>query len=201
MAHDIIAPWAERVEGAGSMSADDLFALGEDTSHGYELVDGVLVRMSPTGFQHGEIVFALGFALNAYVKLRKLGKVMAAETGYILSLPGQPDTVLAPDVSYVRAERVPARDDPNIAKFQRLAPDLVAEVASPDQFKPELAAKARLYLDAGVRLVWIVWPATQTVDVWRPGLDAPVATLASGEALDGLDVVPGFAHPAADLFE
>jgi len=64
-----------------------------------------------------------------------------------------------------------------------------------------MAEKAKLYLQASVRLVWIVWPEAQTVDVWRPGdADAPGRALALGDVLDGQDVVPGFAYPLADLF-
>ncbi len=85
-------------------------------------------------------------------------------------------------------------------KHLRVAPDLVAEVVSPDQYRPEMADKAKLYLSAGVRLVWIVWPQSQTVDIWRPGSDAPMATLAMGDALDGLDVIPGFNYALAELF-
>ncbi|HEU5440877.1 MAG TPA: Uma2 family endonuclease [Ktedonobacterales bacterium] len=80
------------------------------------------------------------------------------------------------------------------------APDLVAEVASPDQYKPEMAAKAGISLEAGVRLVWIVWPSTQTVEVWRPGSGAPIAALTVNDALDGLDVLLGFTYPLAALF-
>jgi Uma2 family endonuclease len=66
-----------------------------------------------------------------------------------------------------------------------------------------MADKARLYVRAGVRLVWLIWPKYQQVDVWRPddqGEARLVTTLATGEALDGLDVLPGFASPLADLF-
>lgn len=199
MAREVVAPWGQVVPGVGPMTADELLALG-DRGRGCELVDGVLVRMAPTGFTHGDIVWELGSTLGFYVKQRQLGKVTAAETGYVLSPLGQPDTVLAPDVAFVRTERVPARDDPAAAKFLRLAPDLVAEVASPDQYRPEMADKVKLYLASGVRLVWIVWPPSQTVDVWRPGSDVPAATLSVGDALDGLDVVPGFRYPLADLF-
>jgi hypothetical protein len=48
--------------------------------------------------------------------------------------------------------------------------------------------------------VWIVWPKSRQVDVWRPGAAQPVATLGPGDVLDGLDVLPGFTHPVADLF-
>lgn len=199
MAREVIAPWGQIVPEVGPMTADELLALG-DRGCGCELVDGVLVRMAPTGFTHGDIVWELGSTLGVYVKQWRLGKVTAAETGYVLSPSGQPDTVLAPDVAFVRTERVPARDDPAAAKFLRGAPDLVAEVASPDQCRPEMADKVKLYVASGVRLVWVVWPQSQTVDVWRPGSDAPAATLSVGDALDGLDVVPGFRYPLADLF-
>ena len=63
-----------------------------------------------------------------------------------------------------------------------------------------MAAKARRYLAAGVRLVWVVWPKSQQVDVWRPDTVQPVARLGIGDALDGLDVLPGFTYPLARLF-
>src|SRR5260221_12138037 len=123
MAHEVIAPWGQVVPGVGPMTADELLALG-DRGRGCELVDGVLVRIAPTGFTHGDIVWELGSTLGVYVKQRRLGKVTAAETGYVLSPSGQPDTGLAPDVAFVRTEGVPARDDPAAAKFLRGAPDL-----------------------------------------------------------------------------
>lgn len=201
MAHEIIAPWAEHVPGAGPMTADELLALQDDDGWQHELVDGVLVRMPSPGYRHGRIVFRLAMALATYVTAHILGEVVAAETGFLLSRPGEPDTVLGPDIAFVRAEHVPSHNAPGIEKYLRLAPDLVVEVASPDQYKPEMAAKAKIYLVAGVRLVWVVRPAARTVDVWRPGSDAPVATLTTDDALDGLDVVPGFIYPLTDLFQ
>ena len=79
-------------------------------------------------------------------------------------------------------------------------PIWLLEVALPNQYRPEMAAKARLYLTAGVRLVWVVWPKTQQVDVWRPGADQPSTTLAIPADLDGLDVLAGFTYPLARLF-
>jgi len=63
-----------------------------------------------------------------------------------------------------------------------------------------MGTKAQRYLDAGVRLVWVVWPRWQQVDVWRPGDTRPSATSSVGDTLDGLDVVPGFTYPVAKLF-
>lgn len=63
-----------------------------------------------------------------------------------------------------------------------------------------MAAKARLYLALGVRMVWIAWPGRREVDVWRAGSDEPVTTLQVGDTLDGADVIPGFRYPVTNLF-
>ena len=81
-----------------------------------------------------------------------------------------------------------------------MAPDLAAEIVSPSQYHPEMDAKARLFLARGVRLVWVIWPTAQEIDVWRPGSMTPVATLHASDTLDGLDVLPGFTLPVAELF-
>jgi Uma2 family endonuclease len=75
------------------------------------------------------------------------------------------------------------------------------EIGSPNQSRPEMAAKARRYLQAGVRLAWVVGPNRREVDVWRPGDKQPSATLHIADALEGLDIVPGFSYPLADLFK
>jgi len=200
MKRTTLAPWAEPAPGARfPMSAGDLLLLPGD-SWRYELVEGRLVRMPPPGGGHGYITLEIAATLRAFVKAHNLGVVLSSETGFLLSQLGQPDTVLAPDVSFVRAEHVPAQDGPQWAVYWRVAPDLVAEVVSPSQFRPEMAEKARLWLESGARLVWIVWPRDRQVDVWLPGHDEPIATLGTSDQLDGRDVLPGFTYPLADLF-
>jgi Uma2 family endonuclease len=109
-------------------------------------------------------------------------------------------TELGPDVAFVRAENVPPRTSPIYAKAWPVAPDLAVEVASPNQHRPEMGEKAKRYLAAGVRMVWVVWPRRRQVDVWRAGDVQPRATLGMTDYLDGMDVVPGFTCPVADLF-
>lgn len=199
MKRTTLAPWAAPAPGARfPMSADDLLLLPSDGWR-YELVEGRLVRMPPPGGGHGYITLEIAATLRAFVKTHKLGAVLSSETGFLLSQPGQSDTMLAPDVSFVRAEHVPAQDSPEWSGYWRVAPDLVAEVVSPSQFRPEMAEKARLWLESGARLVWIVWPRDRQVDVWLPSHDEPVATLAVSDQLDGRDVLPGFTYPLADL--
>lgn len=201
MAQTTVAPWAEPVPNvAGQLTAEELARLPED-GWMYELVEGRLVRMPPAGFEHGEFESDLGGSMRSYARQYGLGGVSTGEPGFILSGLGEPDTVLAPDIAFVQADRLPPPGSRERRGFLRLAPDLVVEVASPDQSRPEMAAKVVLWLKAGVRVVWVIWPARGVVDVWRPGKVAPVATLTSEQHLDGLDVVPGFTYRVGRLFE
>ena len=94
---------------------------------------------------------------------------------------------------------MPARDSAEYKRAWRVAPDIVVEVVSPSQFRPEMAVKAQRCLAAGMRLIWVVWPRYQQVDVWRPGAAQPTQTLARGEQLDGLGVLSGFTYPLARM--
>ncbi len=204
MAQNTLAPWAELVPDTGPMSVDDLLALPDD-GFIYELVEGRLVRMPGSGLEASSIAANLLVEMGSFVRAHHLGRVTGADGTYNLTQPGdEGETGLVPDVAFVRADRLPPRESPEYAKAPHLAPDLAAEVVSPSQFRPEMAAKARLYLASGVRLVWFIWPRYQQVDVWRlpPAGDVgqPMATLRMGDALDGLDVLPGFTYPLADLF-
>ncbi len=192
---DTLAPWAEVVPGMGSMTTDDLLALPDDGWH-YELVEGRLVRMPPSGLEASSIGIILGAALLAFVRPRHLGIVTGEQGGYVLG----PKTDLMPDVGFIRAERVPSRTSRAFKKLAPVAPDLAVEVASPNQYRPGMAKKAQYYLNAGTQLVWIVWPARQQIDIWEPGATEPRRTLKVGDMLDGGDVLLGFTYPVADIF-
>lgn len=203
MAHEVFAPWGEAVPDAGRMTVDELLALPQDEWM-YELVEGRLVRMPGSGGEASLIALRLAAALLAFADAHGLGVVTGADGTYNLTQPGDPaETGLVPDVAFVRREHVPRRTSPVYAQAWHVAPDLVVEVASPNQYRPDMKDKAQRYLTAGVRMVWVIWPKSRQVDVWRAGAQgAPqvFATLKSGDALDGLDVLPGFSHPVADLF-
>lgn len=195
MVADRIAPWAEPV----LFTAEDLAAMPDDAWH-YELVQGRLVRMSPSGLRHAEIGIELTTALHTFVRENQLGLAIGAETGFQLNVPDEPDTVLAPDAAFIAADRVPPPDSHDRIGFPRLAPDLVVEVASPSQHRPEMATKAKLWLASGVRLVWIVWPSRRQVDVWEhDGEDRP-RTLGPRDELEGGAVLPGFRYPLRQLW-
>jgi Uma2 family endonuclease len=204
MAHNTLAPWAELVPDVGPMTVDELLALPDDSRWQYEVVEGRLVRMPGSGGEASRIAVRLVIALGIFVDAHQLGAITGADGTYDLTRPGDPgDTGLVPDAAFVAAARVPPRTSPEYARAWPLAPDLVVEVASPSQFRPEMKDKAERYVKAGVRLVWVIWPRRRQVDIWRPdaaGEPRLVASLKAGDALDGLDVLPGFTYPLADLF-
>src|SRR6185436_19424810 len=116
-----------------------------------ELVRGELVEMSPGSGRSSEIGYNIGGALFAFVRPRRLGSITGELAGYILAR--NPDTVRAPDVAFTRADRVPPKDS---ADGYWPVPDLAVEVVSPSDRLRRLHAKCLEYLDAGVRLVWLV---------------------------------------------
>lgn len=195
MATEIAAPWAE----PAPITADQLLALADD-SWRYELVEGRLLRMPPTGFQHADVEAELVSILRGFARDAGLGSVIGGEPGFLLSRRDQPDTVLAPDVAFIRADRVPPPGSPQSRGFPRLCPDLVVEIGSPSQGRVELGAKASLWLTFGARLVWIVWPEQAEIDVWRPADDPVPQTLTADAVLDGDEVLPGFSYPLSRLF-
>jgi Uma2 family endonuclease len=158
-----------------------------------ELIRGVIcVREAPAAPGHGWVANKIGHLLYEFVAPRKLG-VVFAEPGFVLER--NPDTVRAPDVSFVRAERMPRENWPS---FLDGAPDLAVEVKSPSNTKREMAEKIAQYLATGSRLVWYLEPEPRTITVFRPQLDAVV--LSEGDNLSGYDVLPGFECPVAEVF-
>ena len=171
----------------------DEFARLLDDDFRYELVAGVVHRMSPVGARHGVVTLRLGAALTAWADRQQAGAVMT-ETGFALAT--NPDTVRAPDLSFVRRERIPPGGLPD--SFWPAAPDLAVEVLSPDDRQADVAVKIGEYLSHGVRLVWVIDLSARTVTVHRPAT-AP-ETLTGGCMLAGGNVLAGFAIHASRLF-
>ena len=193
------ALWAEIVPHMPPMTTDELHAIPDD-GWTYELVQGVLVRMPMSSGGASNISARLIVRLGAYVEDNDLGVITTEQGGYRLDPTNLRTTEVAPDVAFVRADRVPARSSPEYyGQAWSLAPDLAVEVVSENQYAPGMAAKIQLYLTFGTRLVWVIWPRYERVDVWRPGDTLP-ETRGVEDVLDGEKVVPGFTYQIARLF-
>jgi len=136
----------------------------------------------------------LSLRLGEHVRRNKLGYVFAAETGFRIG--HDPDTVLAPDVSFIRKERIAVTGIPQ--EFYPEAPALVVEVVSPGDTAEEIDDKMRRWIAAGVEIGWVVYPRGRTVTVYH-GLDN-IRVLTENDTLDGGTVVSGFTCRVGDLF-
>ena len=150
--------------------------------------------MAPAGYEHGKIAMRLSLPLARHVAENDLGDVCTAETGFLIRT--NPDTVRAPDISFVSRDRADEVGDTK--SYGRGAPDLAVEVTSPSDKVDEVEEKVQEWLDAGCRMVWVVSPKLHTVTVYRSLTD--IETLTENDSLDGSDVVPGFTYPLAALF-
>lgn len=161
---------------------EDLLRAPED-GWKHELVDGRL-RVSPAGTRHGAVCIRLASALHTFVNERQLGHVFDSSTGF--RLPG--GNIRLPDVSFVAAGRFPGEQLPD--GFSDVPPDLAVEVLSPGDRSRDVLDKVGEYLQAGVRLVWVIDPRQRTAVAYKSLTD--VRTLGPDGVLDGEDVLPGF---------
>jgi Uma2 family endonuclease len=166
------------------MTAEELECLPDDGQR-HELVRGELRTMSPGGGEHGSIASDVHLSLGPHVRAHNLGQTYIADTGFRLTTG--PDTVRAPDVAFVRRERV--LEAGLVRGYWPDAPDLAIEVISPNDLYTEVEEKVAQWLEHGTRLVFVVNPRRRTVAVHRPG--QPVRILGLDDVLDGEDVVPG----------
>jgi len=174
------------------LTAEELFWI-PDNGRRTELMKGELLEMPPAGGRHGSRAMRLGVRLGAYVLDNQLGEVFAAETGFILAR--EPDTVRAPDVAFVSQNRLPA---PIPDGYLELTPDLAVEVVSPNDTRREVRDKVNEWLDAGVRMVWVVDAKRKIVTEYLA--KGEINVFGESDMLDGGDVVPGFSLQVREIF-
>ncbi len=168
------------------VTAEQLLLMPEDGVR-RELVEG---EMNLVGSVHGRIAAHL----FQHVENHELGAVLAAETGFKIS--SNPDTVRAPDVAFVRRERI--EEVGEVEGYWPGAPDLAIEVVSPNDSYTGVEEKVAAWLVAGTRTVVVVEPRTRTLTV-RPSR-TEIRVFTEGDVLDVGEVVPGWTLPVADVF-
>jgi Uma2 family endonuclease len=174
-------------------TADELLAMPDD-GYRYELIEGELIRMSPAGARHGRIAVRLSTRLALHVETHKLGEVYAAETGF--KLRSNPDTVRAPDVAFIARARVELGGDPE--GYWAGAPDFAVEVMSPNDTNKETVKKAKHWISAGAKLVWVVNSRKRSVMVYKSLTD--IFEVHENDVLDCGEVVPGFRLAVSGIF-
>jgi len=185
------APQAVAEAELARVTIDELDTL--DLPEWWELVEGRVIEMAASGGRSSRTGGRAYAALLEQGERLGLGWAFPADAGFVLF----PDrrTMRSPDAAFVLIERLPEPEDPAVIS---LAPDLAVEVMSPSDRVSDAIAKVAMYLAAGVRLVWLAFPAQWVVTVFTP--DALPSTLGVGAILDGGEVLPDLRLPVADLF-
>lgn len=164
--------------------------LPENAGRIFELIDGEIVEKMPN-FTPSNIAAIIIYYLQAHNLQHSLGYITGADGGYILS----DEDTFNPDAAYISKAHLPERPNREVIG----PPDLAVEVKSPTDSKRELRKKAEKYLAYGTRLVWLVFPDEQQVEVYVP--DEDVTTVGIDGVLDGRDVLPGFTLNVSDIFK
>ena len=173
------------------LTADDLLRV-DIPGKWVELVRGRLLVREPPSAWHGVVAARLTHRLGAFVYERARGELFAQDTGFRIF--ENPDTVRAPDLAFVSAAH--AADLPRTG-YATVVPELVVEIISPNDRPGELLNRVGDWLEAGVRIVWVIDPPRQSARVHAA--DGSVVFVARDGRLDGESVLPGFALVLGDV--
>lgn len=150
----------------------------------------------PVSPAQGRVATRLISALHLFIDDNDLGEVYTANSGFLLGV-GQEAAVYAPTIAFVRKDRLPPQRQTG---FWRLAPDLVVELVASDEPTPATQARVAVYLAAGTRLLWLLYPPhTRTVIEYRPS--SQTRHIDPDASLTGGDMLPGFFYPLRLLFQ
>ncbi len=191
------APWGAYVQYVGPMTVEQFEQFPTEAGWVYELHEGRIIVMPGPGNIHGDIQTRFTLTLGWFIQQHHLG-ILSGTGCYNLPLPNNTEEVLCPDLSYV----TPTRKATMAKRGSYLvgAPNLVIEIVSPTDRRSDIANKVATYVQSGVRMIWVTWPITQSIDIWHPETQQQPMHLGLRDTLDGYDVIPGFQCPVQAIF-
>ena len=159
-----------------------------------ELVNGEIIPLSPDGLRHSEITGRACFLLESHSRVRRLGRVLTGEAGFIVRRG--PDTARGADVAFISYRGLP-KDTP-ITGFLDVPAELIIEVLSDDTSWSQMETKIDEYHTAGVDLVWVLDPGTLSLRAYVRG--ALPVLLREPDMASADPHMPGFSCRVADFF-
>lgn len=159
-------------------------------SDGAELLDGRIVEKcmgNESAWLGGRILVLI----SRYIEGKRLGRVFGSEAG-LRVWRDHPNRVRKPDVTFFRSRRRPP-----VGWEEQIVPDLIVEVVSPNDKADDLEEKLAQFREAGIPLIWVVYPGTRSAHILTQS--ARIEVRPTG-VLDGGDILPGFTLSLAELF-
>jgi Uma2 family endonuclease len=175
------------------LTAEEFGELPDDGKF-YELVNGRLVEVPPSFSASSLVAMTLGSIVAMFVRQHRLGICLGEGGG--VQTTRRPDSVRAPDFSFISTAHVPPGGVPRRGYLP--SPDLAVEVMSESDRFSDLIRKIEEYFAAGTRLAWLIIPRERSALVFHPG--QPPLVLTGDAALDGEDLLPGLPLPLSDLW-
>jgi len=182
------------IDTAETYTLKEYMSLPDDGKQ-YELVKGKLLDMQGPSIGHGTIISRLSRYMEAFATDNRLGLV-SSNAAFVFDPIKEPNSARRPAVSFVNKSRLVGVDYNDAFHFP---PDLAVEVVSRTDVWFDVSNKAAEYLEAGVPLIWVIFPPDQQVFVHSPG--QKIKTLLSDDELDGGNVIPGFKLKVSVLFD
>jgi Uma2 family endonuclease len=177
------------------LTVEDYAALDEPEGVRYELSEGKLIVTPSANLFHNEMRDEFNARLRAFVKSRKLGRVVSEMDFKLVG-----EVVRRPDVAFISASRLRGID---LARVPLpVAPDLVIEIVSKSDRADDLLLKVPQYLAAGARAVWLFYANTRLAYRCLPGkLEPEVRSADAGHTLEEPELLPGFSIPLGEILE
>ncbi len=165
-----------------------------DEETDYEIVNGESKEIEPMGAYEGMLASILCNHLFLYLNQNPCGIV---GTEVMFQLRESPRMVRKPDVAFVSYERWPERTIPR-SNAWNVVPDLAVEIVSATNYAEELDQRIGDYFETGITQVWVLYPQTERLFVYRSLKD--ITSVHRSETLEGGDLLPGFSLPLETLF-
>ncbi len=165
-------------------------ALPENADRLFELIDGEIVEKVPTE-EHAFLASLLSGEIYIYLKQHPIGRVTVEPRHKI---PEDVHNARMPDIAFTSSERaLPIVTSGAVPQM----PDLAIEIQSPDDAVLKMREKALYYLTHGTRIVWLIFPAKQQIEIHTTD---DISILTVDDILDGGEVLPGFSLRVRDVF-
>jgi Uma2 family endonuclease len=175
------------------MTAEE-FGKRPDPGYPEELVRGRIVPGKYADLRHGWVCSQAAWRFGEHLEKRDLGHLVGLSG---LLTERDPDTVRAVDLSFYGYDRFPRGLPPE--GYGPGMPDWAVEVVSAFDRWPDVLAKVAEFLNAGVRLVVVLDPDSQTAHVF--GADDAPRMLGAEDELTLPGVLEGFRIRVGRFFE